>query len=466
MPITSVNKTASATTIEPGGSLRVTLTVDAKPGIVENPVDVALVLDRSGSMAGEPMTHLKEGAKEFVRIMAHTTGGTDSLRGGSRIGVISFAVSATIDQPLTEDTAALDAAIDALAARGNTNQAAAFGQAQAMLAGSTARKVVVMFTDGEPTVGPDPSPVAAELRSQGIEIWCIGLVGTNGVNVDSLNDWATPPPSEHVRVAPDAAELEKLFHDMASDIAEPGAKDILINELVSSQFVITDVDAPSLGDAALINSRLIRWRIAKLAAEAPERATLTFTVQNMGSERGMVPINESVTLTDQAGQQVEFPMPDVTVEGGGGGGTYCPEECADPVDVTVSGCSDSVAVDAGEICVAATGRLLAVSFKLARVCPLRDVAVGVVVSEMMGDGTEVSRGFKAFTVPAQGGRTCGDINVQCVRFVLPDDTANAGLCTPRRFRVRVLANPTDCSWSTVCTCDETPRRPCGGTAQQ
>ena len=458
MPITSVNKTASAAAIEPGGSLRVTLTVDAKPGIVEHPVDVALLLDRSGSMAGEAMTHLKEGAKEFVRILAQTTGGTDSLRGGSRIGIISFAVSATIDQPLTDDTAALDAAIEALSARGNTNQAAAFGQAQAMLASSTARKVVVMFTDGEPTVGPDPSPVAAELRSQGIEIWCIGLVGTDGVNVDSLNDWATPPPAEHVRVSPDAAELEQLFHDLAADIAEPGAQDIIVNEVVSDQFVITDVDAPSLGSAEFLGTRIIRWRIEKLAAEAPERATLTFTVQNMGSRRGMVPINQSVSLTDRAGEQVEFPMPEVNVEGGGsGGGTYCPEDCPDPVDVTVDACQDSAAVDAGEIHVAATGRMLAVSFKLARVCPLRDVAVGVVVSELLADGTEASRGFKAFTVPAQGGQTCGDINVRCVRFVLPDDAAGVGLCTPRRFRVRVLANPTHCSWSTVCTCEETPQ---------
>lgn len=456
MPITSVNKTVSATSIQPGGSVRVTLTVNAKPSIVENPVDVALLLDRSGSMAGEPMTHLKEGAKEFVRIMAHTTGGTDSLRGGSRIGIISFAVAATVDQPLTDDTAALDAAIDALAARGNTNQAAAFGQAQAMLEGSTARKVVVIFTDGEPTVGPDPSPVAAELRSQGIEIWCIGLVGTEGVNVASLNDWATPPASEHVRIAPDADELEQLFHDQAEDIAEPGARDVVVNELVSDQFIITDVDAPSTGDAQLLSDRQIRWRIAKLAAEEPESATLTFTVQNVGSQQGSVPVNQSVTLTDQAGEQVEFPMPDVVIGGGSGGGTYCPEDCPKPIDVTIAGCEDSAAVDAGAITVAATGRMLAVSFKLARVCPLRDVAVGVSVSEVLEDGCEVSRGFKAFTVPAQGGQTCGDINVKCVRFVLPDDAVHGRLCAPRRFRVRVLANPTHCSWSTVCTCEETP----------
>lgn len=47
----------------------------AAPDVVNNPVDIALVLDRSGSMTGTPMMHLKAGAKEFIDIVMKRTGG-------------------------------------------------------------------------------------------------------------------------------------------------------------------------------------------------------------------------------------------------------------------------------------------------------------------------------------------------------------------------------------------------------
>ena len=36
-------------------------------------------------------------------------------------------------------------------------------------------------------------PVAAAARAQGIIIYCIGLVGSDGVDVGVLSDWASDP---------------------------------------------------------------------------------------------------------------------------------------------------------------------------------------------------------------------------------------------------------------------------------
>ena len=50
MGITHVDKILSEERIDCDGILNVTLSVTAQPDVVNNPVDIALVLDRSGSM--------------------------------------------------------------------------------------------------------------------------------------------------------------------------------------------------------------------------------------------------------------------------------------------------------------------------------------------------------------------------------------------------------------------------------
>lgn len=50
MGITNSNKVINMERIDCDGSLKVTLALTAAPDIVTNPTDIALVLDRSGSM--------------------------------------------------------------------------------------------------------------------------------------------------------------------------------------------------------------------------------------------------------------------------------------------------------------------------------------------------------------------------------------------------------------------------------
>ena len=53
---------------------------------------------------------------------------------------------------------------------------------------STNAKVMVMFTDGKTTAGPDPNPVAAAARADGVIIYCIGLIGANGIDPAVLDE--------------------------------------------------------------------------------------------------------------------------------------------------------------------------------------------------------------------------------------------------------------------------------------
>ncbi len=261
MGITNSNKLISADRIDCDGSLKVTLALTAAPDIVTNPTDIALVLDRSGSMTGTPLANMKTGAKTFIDIISESTGGqpANEIGSGSHIGIVSFADSAIQNTQMITSVDALKNAVDALNAGGSTNRADAFTKAiQLFDPTSSNAKVIVMFTDGNTTAGAPPAPVAAAARARGIIIYCIGLIGSDGVDVNALNDWASDPSASHVAVTPDAAELEALFAELAANISKTGATNIVINEVVNSDFVITSILNPNAGTASMLSSTSLR----------------------------------------------------------------------------------------------------------------------------------------------------------------------------------------------------------------
>ena len=81
MGITNSNKQINVNAIECDGTLKVTLALSATPDISENPTDIVLVLDKSGSMSGEPLMNMKQGANAFIDIIEKATDGTaDGIR--------------------------------------------------------------------------------------------------------------------------------------------------------------------------------------------------------------------------------------------------------------------------------------------------------------------------------------------------------------------------------------------------
>ena len=136
------------------------------------------------------MESVKAGAKTFIDILSESTGGApDAIGSGSRIGIVSFNQTATADTQLITSVAARKDAADALDASGSTNHAAAFSAAMQLFDPQSANaKVIVLFTDGKTTAGPPPAPVAAAARAEGIILYCIGLIGSDGIDVSVLND--------------------------------------------------------------------------------------------------------------------------------------------------------------------------------------------------------------------------------------------------------------------------------------
>lgn len=455
MGVTNSNKVINTDRILCDGALRVTLALTAAPDIVSNPTDIVLVLDRSGSMTGTPLANLKLGANTFIDLIDEATDSTKDgqIGSGSRMGVVSFSSTAVANTQLITSVDALKAAVDGLSAGGSTNHADAFAKATQLFdPASSNAKVMVMFTDGNTTIGAPPAPVAAAARAQGIIIYCIGLIGSDGLDISALNNWATDPDASHVAVTPDAADLEELFAELAANISKPGATDIVIDEVVNPDFVITSISSPTKGSATMLDAHSLRWNIAQLGVTASESATLDFFIRHVGQQPGTKLVNESITYSDNEGNVVSFPKPTVSVE--------CdivvhPEPCPEPVDLTVEGCQDSVLVDLGDVYLGSQGRIIQMDVTIQNVCPGKRVALAAILTEVDRDGMEHQRGMKAFTIPAHSAPVCRDVRVKCIKFVVPEDlnVSGAAMCSPRKFKARFLANNIDtdyrCCESTI-----------------
>ncbi len=447
MGITNSNKELSQTRIDCGGSFKVRLSLTAAPDIVTNPTDIVLILDRSGSMAGSALTNLKNGAKAFIDIIDEATDGAQDgqIGSGSRIAIVSFADTAVADTQLITSVADLKGAVDALTAGGSTNHADAFTKASELLAApSTNARVMVMFTDGQTTAGPDPSPIAAAARGTGTIIYAIGLSGNSGVDAAALEDWASKPASAYVAITPDAEELEELFEDLARNIAKPGATNVVVTDTVSPCFRITSVAMPTKGTASLLNANTVQWQIDQLGVTQSEGAVLEFTVEHIGPCSGLIEVNEAISFDDAEGNVVTFPSPEMDVD--------CdiivlPEICPEPVSLTVDGCEDSLEFDAGDLGLESLGCIIQLSVTLQDVCPYKRVALAAILTEVDDEGVEYKRGMKTMLIPAHNRDACRDVAVRCIKFVLPESLdvsgARESMCNERNFRARFIANYVD-----------------------
>jgi len=117
-------------------------------------VEIMMILDRSGSMAGQKMTDLKRAANSFLDFFVET-------QAEDRVGMISFATTVTLDRPLGSDFVdEMRSAINAMTAVGATNTEDAFDRAggagsftdQSGLPGDRrVQQFAVFFSDGMPT---------------------------------------------------------------------------------------------------------------------------------------------------------------------------------------------------------------------------------------------------------------------------------------------------------------------------
>jgi tight adherence protein B len=103
------------------------------------PIQVALLIDVSGSMGGQPMEDTKEAATSFVEQVTAE---------GMQVALIAFSSTVETLVSFTTDTDSLTAAIDGLQAEGSTLLYDAIVQGAAVLEGAPGQHNMVLFSDG------------------------------------------------------------------------------------------------------------------------------------------------------------------------------------------------------------------------------------------------------------------------------------------------------------------------------
>ena len=182
---------------------------------VSQPVDIALVLDNSGSMAycmnGHQSSFLDPCRGDVVRSTALKAAVTTFLNGVDtqnktianaankvQVSLVSFAESASTLSELTPDVATLKKRVDSLNPEGATNTAAGFSKAKSTLDKDTrtnAIKYVVFFTDGVPTTNDTFSNTVADktlmtakqLKDANVGVYSVGIFSGADTSVTSCN---------------------------------------------------------------------------------------------------------------------------------------------------------------------------------------------------------------------------------------------------------------------------------------
>ena len=158
--------------------IRVKITARALPPANRPPLDLALVLDTSGSMEGDAIDALRASAQEVVR----------KMRDGDRIAVIAFHSKVDVLVPTTPlddvSRARIDRAIAQINANGTTDLVGglAAGAQQVQAAGlPDAIHRIVLLSDGVPNQAIQLPALLTSLHQQAISVTTLGF----GIDYDT-----------------------------------------------------------------------------------------------------------------------------------------------------------------------------------------------------------------------------------------------------------------------------------------
>jgi Mg-chelatase subunit ChlD len=124
-----------------------------------------LLIDCSGSMAGDKLNQAKRGASRFA---------TDALSKGYYTGLIQFDTYASLLAEPTKEISLLERCLSGVVVGGSTNMAEAIILAHRQLTGKAGFRAIVIVTDGMPDSVDDSLKAGKDTKKDGIDIITIG----------------------------------------------------------------------------------------------------------------------------------------------------------------------------------------------------------------------------------------------------------------------------------------------------
>ena len=280
---------------------------------VSQPVDIALVLDNSGSMNycmnGDQPSYSPCRGDNAVRSAALKAAVTTFLNGVDmqnetianadnkvQVSLVSFAKTASTLSELTSDVMTLKTRVNSLKPQGATNTAAGFREAKSTLdkdKRTNAIKYVVFFTDGVPTtssafdntVANNTLTIAKQLKDANVGVYSVGIFSGADTSVTSCN-WLSDETRKanvfmnavssnypnygsvawsgvtlsggsdkgYYKTASTASELSKVFEDIQQTITTTnGYTGVTIQDTLSEYAEFADADHPAKAAKVVTN---------------------------------------------------------------------------------------------------------------------------------------------------------------------------------------------------------------------
>lgn len=198
LTVTADGQQVSNLTVEPVGNSTV-------------PVGVVLVIDASGSMAGEPIASAQAAAKSFIA----------QARPEDRVAIVTFANNVQVLSGFTNNKDALNAAVDAIVADGETafNDGVIQGVAMFDDAGAdTLLPNMIVLSDGEDTASNASFDEAlAAVSNSDVRTFGVALEGSD-FNPEPVSQIAAAGNGLFLST-PDPAQLSTLYTQIGQEIS-------------------------------------------------------------------------------------------------------------------------------------------------------------------------------------------------------------------------------------------------------
>lgn len=244
-----------------------------------------------------------------------------------QVSLITYANSGTINQSLTSDVTAVETALNKLTASGATNAADGLNQAHTALTGarSDSRRVVIFYSDGQPTTSNSFSPAVASSAinyahtlktadkatvysiSADPDATTTGTTNTDlfmsyvssnypnaqGVSRPNANSWAAPGdrgPGDYYTAVSGDDSLDNIFDGIFSDITQGSVfTNVSMTDTLSQYVEFVNADAANYG--------------AKLVVRNSNGEEVTLAEVGLPTETGTY----QITSSDGTTVSIEFP---------------------------------------------------------------------------------------------------------------------------------------------------------------
>lgn len=165
-------------------------------------INVALVIDRSGSMRGDPIADAKQASITFV----------DLMQGEDKSAVISFSYQSRTDCPFSTHKDSLKAAISSLRAHDGTAVFDAVIHAVNLITDDLQNRAIILLTDGEDNSSKHTyQETLAACLAHELRVFAIGLgLKVGGATEQVLKDLAKKTGGLYY-YSPTSNELEEIY---------------------------------------------------------------------------------------------------------------------------------------------------------------------------------------------------------------------------------------------------------------